>query len=230
MTERQHGGTATVTGRTASAALPPVLRLWLGSVAVIAALVVAGIGFAFAGESESGALDSWLVDPTADSIGPPWRAFALAVDFLGEPVGAVVLVAAVAAGCLLLRSPRAAVLVVASAVVAVGVAKLLKYVVGRTIHGPENLSYPSGHTTFLTALALALALFAVGRFGLGRAAGLLLVLGAALVAGGVMGWAEAALSAHYPTDAVGGWCTALAVVPATAWVVDKVADAGGTRG
>ncbi|NEA01161.1 phosphatase PAP2 family protein, partial [Streptomyces sp. SID10116] len=54
--------------------------------------------------------------------------------------------------------------------------------------------------------------------------GLSLVLGAALVAGAAMGWAQVALSAHYPTDVLGGWCTALAVVPMTAWLVDRVAD------
>jgi undecaprenyl-diphosphatase len=39
-----------------------------------------------------------------------------------------------------------------------------------------------------------------------------------------MGWAQVALGAHYPTDVLGGWCTALAVVPATAWLVDRIAD------
>ncbi|MGW2546542.1 phosphatase PAP2 family protein, partial [Kitasatospora sp. NPDC001574] len=59
---------------------------------------------------------------------------------------------------------------------------------------------------------------------LGRTAATLLVLAAALVAGAAMGWAQVALGAHYPTDALGGWCTALAVVPATAWAVDRVAE------
>jgi len=68
------------------------------------------------------------------------------------------------------------------------------------------------------------ALFATGWFGLGRTAGTLLVLAAALAAGAAMGWAQVALSAHYPTDVLGGWCTALVVVPATAWLVDRMAD------
>ncbi|AXK32503.1 phosphatase PAP2 family protein [Streptomyces armeniacus] len=53
----------------------------------------------------------------------------------------------------------------------------------------------------------------------------LLVLAAASAAGAAMGWAQVALGAHYPTDVLGGWCTALAVVPATAWLVDRTADA-----
>jgi undecaprenyl-diphosphatase len=50
------------------------------------------------------------------------------------------------------------------------------------------------------------------------------VLGASLVAGAAMGWAQVALGAHYPTDALGGWCTALAVTPPAARVVDLLAD------
>ncbi|MCQ9132379.1 phosphatase PAP2 family protein [Streptomyces hilarionis] len=208
----------------ASAASPPVLRGWLRPVAGFAALVVAVLGGLYAGGGEPGGVDRWVSSPTADSVGPPWRRLALVLDFLGEPVGSVLLVAAVVAGCLLLRRPRAAVLAVAGAGVSVGVATALKHLVGRTIHGDGNLSYPSGHTAFATALALAMALLAVGRLGLGRAAGMALVLGAALVAGAAMGWAQVALGAHYPTDTLGGWCTALAVVPATGWLVDRTAD------
>jgi undecaprenyl-diphosphatase len=209
--------------------LPPSLRAWLGLVALLAGLVVATVGGLYAGHGEPGAVDRWFVEPTADSVGPPWRRVALATDFLGEPVGAAALVVVIATGCLLLRRPRGAVLVVAAAGAAVGAATLLKHLVGRTIHGDDNLSYPSGHTAFLTALALVVALLAAGRPGLGRAAGVSLVLGVALVAGAGMGWAQVALGAHYPTDALGGWCTALAVVPVTAWLVDRVADRPGDR-
>ncbi|NEB80894.1 phosphatase PAP2 family protein [Streptomyces sp. SID14478] len=210
--------------RPASALLPPALRPWLGPTALLAALVVVALGILYAGHEQPGRVDSWLNSPTADSVRPPWRGVALAIDFLGEPAGSVLVVAVVVAGCLLLRRPRHAVLVVTGACLSVGLATLLKHVVGRTIHGDGNLSFPSGHTTFLTALALATALLATARLRPGTAAALSLVLGAALVAGATMGWAQVALGAHYPTDALGGWCTALAVVPATARLVDKVAD------
>ncbi|MFI0773264.1 phosphatase PAP2 family protein [Streptomyces sp. NPDC021212] len=215
-----------MTGRPAPAVLPPSLRTWLGLIAALAALVVVVLGVLYAGHSRPGMVDGWFVDPTADSVRSPWRSVALTLDFLGEPVGAATLVVAAVTGCLLLRRPRAAVLVVAGVGVAVGVATLLKHLVGRTIHGDGNLSYPSGHTAFLTALALVVALVATGRLGLGRMAGTSLVLAAALVAGAAMGWAQVALGAHYPTDALGGWCTALAVTPATAWLVDRTADTG----
>ncbi|WFB10987.1 phosphatase PAP2 family protein [Streptomyces sp. LX-29] len=213
-----------MTGRPAPAVLPPALRAWLGLTAALATLVVVALGVLYAGHSQPGRVDRWIIQPTADSVRPPWRRVALATDFLGEPAGAAALVVAAVMGCLLLRRPRAAVLVVAGAALAVGTTTLLKPLVGRTIHGDDNLSYPSGHTAFVTALALAVALIATGRLGLGRTAGTLLVLAAALVAGGAMGWAQVALGAHYPTDVLGGWCTALAVVPATAWLVDLTAD------
>ncbi|WP_406480330.1 phosphatase PAP2 family protein [Streptomyces sp. NBC_01615] len=213
-----------MTGRPARAVLPPSLRAWLGLVAALATLVVVVLGVLYAGHSEPGRVDRWIIQPTADSVRPPWRQVALVMDFLGEPVGSATLVVVTVAGCLLLRSPRAAVLLVAGVGMAVGTATLLKHLVGRTIHGAGNLSYPSGHTAFLTALALVVALLAAGRLGLGRTAGTSLVLAAALVAGAAMGWAQVALGAHYPTDVLGGWCTALAVIPATAWLVDRLAD------
>ncbi|MFF3849724.1 phosphatase PAP2 family protein [Streptomyces sp. NPDC002328] len=194
----------------------------LGVIALLAALVVVALGILYAGRGEPGTVDAWI-QSAVYGAGPPWRDVALATDFLGEPGGAAALVGIMVTGCLLVRRPRAAVLVVAGAGAAVGTTTLLKPLVGRTIHD-GHLSYPSGHTAFLTALALVAGLLATGRLGLGRTAGTWLVLAAALVAGAAMGWAQVALGAHYPTDVLGGWCTALAVVPATAWLVDRTAD------
>ncbi|MGW0555358.1 phosphatase PAP2 family protein [Streptomyces sp. NPDC002926] len=213
-----------MTGRPAPAVLPPSPRAWLGPIAALAALVVVVLGVLYAGHSEPGRVDRWIIQPTADSVRAPWRHVALAMDFLGEPAGSAMLVVTAVAGCLLLRRPRAAVLIVAGVVMTVATTTLLKSLVGRTIHGDDNLSYPSGHTAFFTALALVVALLATGRLGLGRTAGTSFVLAAALVAGTAMGWAQVALGAHYPTDVLGGWCTALAVIPATAWLVDRLAD------
>ncbi|MEX3102207.1 MULTISPECIES: phosphatase PAP2 family protein [unclassified Streptomyces] len=200
-------------------ALPPPLRRWLGLTALLAALAVAVLALLYAGDSEPSGADT-PISTALEKAGPGWRDVALTVDFLGEPLGAALLVGAVLTGCLLLRWPRAVLLVITSVAVSVATATLLKHVVGRTIHGPDNLSYPSGHTAFLTSLALAVALLTAGRLGLGRLPGLTLVLGAALLAGAAMGWAQVTLGAHYPTDVLGGWCTALTTTPATAWTLD----------
>ncbi len=217
-----------VTGRPGRVLLPPPLRGPLGWGAVPAALLVALLGMLYAGDSEPGTVDA-RVSAAAEGGGPWWRKAALAVDFLGEPAGAAVLVGAAVTGCLLLRWPRAAVLAVTGAGLAVAATTLLKPWVGRTIHGDDNLSYPSGHTAFLTAFAVTAALLVAGRLGLGRTAGTALVLGAALAAGAAMGWAQVTLGAHYPTDVLGGWCTASAVTPAAARLVDRVADAARAR-
>ncbi|WP_369182269.1 phosphatase PAP2 family protein [Streptomyces sp. Y1] len=201
------------------ALLPPPPRRWLGLVAALAALVVLVLGVRYAGEGEPGTVDD-RIGTALYGPGAPWRSVAHALDALGEPVGATALVATAVAGCLLLRRPRAAVFTVTGVALAVGAATLLKHLAGRTIHGDGNLSYPSGHTAFLTAFALTVAVLATNHRGSGRP----LLLGAALLAGAVMGWAQVVLGAHYPTDVLGGWCTALAVVPATAWLVDRTAD------
>ncbi|MFE9043612.1 phosphatase PAP2 family protein [Streptomyces sp. NPDC007818] len=204
---------------TPAALLPPPSRTWLGPTAALAASAVVLIGVRYAGAGESGGVDARIGAAVAGTM-PGGRRAALAVDFLGEPVGAVVLVLAAVVVCLLLRRPRAAVLVVAGTGLTVGATKVLKPLVGRTIHD-GYLAYPSGHTGFLTAYVLVLGLLAAGR--LGRAAGALLALVAALAAGAVMGWAQVALAAHHPTDTFGGLCTALAVVPASAWLIDRIA-------
>ncbi|MDQ0579420.1 phosphatase PAP2 family protein [Streptomyces rishiriensis] len=211
-----------MTGRSAPPVLPPALRVRLGLMAALAALVVVVLGVLYADASTPGTVDARIF-AAVYGVRPPWRHVALATDFLGEPVGAAALVVAAVTGCLLLRRPRAAVLVVAGAGATVGTTTLLKTLVGRTIYD-GNLSYPSGHTAFLSALALVVALLVTGRLDLGRTAGTSLVLVAALAAGAAMGWAQVALGAHYPTDVLGGWCTALAVIPATAWLVDGLAD------
>ncbi|MFC9395522.1 phosphatase PAP2 family protein [Streptomyces sp. NPDC057027] len=204
------------------AVLPGALRPWLGGIAGFGTVVLFGLGVLFAGDSRPGVVDLrvWAV---VNGAAPPWLYVAQAMDFLGEPVGAPLLVGAAVVGCLLLRRPRAAVLVVLGVGVAVGVAKVLKSLVGRTIHG-DNLSFPSGHTAFFTSFALVVALLVAGWLRVGRTVGVSLVLASTLLAAAVMGWAQVVLGAHYPTDVVGGWCTAVAVVPVVAWGVDRVAD------
>ncbi|GAA4556745.1 hypothetical protein GCM10023175_59630 [Pseudonocardia xishanensis] len=160
------------------------------------------------------------------SRNPPWPATALAVDWLGEPVGAALLAVLVAGIMLLAARPRYAAVVVLVQPLILVVADGLKLVVGRTIHG-GSLSFPSGHTAGAVAFALMLALFLADVGGLRTVGRVVVVVGAAVVVGSVAGWAQIVVGAHYPTDTVGGLLLAVALVPLTALVVDRVADRRG---
>lgn len=209
-----------IAGRPPS--LPPQLRGPMATVAVLATLVLALLGILYSADSGPGAFDRWA-QPAFDDVEAPLSYVALLIDFGGEPLGAALLVAAILAGCLVLRRRRLAVLSVAGPGLTVAATTVLKPVVGRTIHG-SHFAFPSGHTALATALALVLALLAVNLLRSGRLPGVLLVLVAASAAGTAMAWAQVTLGAHYPTDTLGGLCTALAVVPATAWLIDRIAD------
>jgi membrane-associated phospholipid phosphatase len=203
------------------AALPPTLRRPIGAAAVVAGLVTTVLGMIYAAGATLGGFDG--VEPARDHIRPPLVYLALVVDYGGEPIGAAIVVTAVVTLCLALGHRRAAVLAIAGSALTVATTTLLKPVVDRTIHG-DFLAYPSGHTALITALALIMALVAADRMRASTPTGTLLVLAAAGVGGAAMAWAQVALGAHYPTDTVGGFCTAIAVIPATAWLVDRAAD------
>lgn len=208
--------------RTAPAALPAMVRAPLAMTGAVATAVLVALGILHFRDSGLTGIDAALL-PSIDGVQPPWRYLALVFDFGGEPVGSTILVALIAAAFFVAHRVRTAVLSVLGVVATVAVTTALKPIVGRTIHG-HYLSYPSGHTAMATALALVIGLALADRLGRGRVAAMLIILSLALVAAVAMGWAEVALGAHYPTDAVGGFCAALAVVPATAWLVDRLAD------
>ena len=198
--------------------LPCGLRTPTAVLAVFGLVTLIVLGALVAGGTEAGPADGWV--PLAEG---GWHQLALVIDFGGEPVGATVLVAALAVAGLATGHRRAAVLAVAGPGAAVATTTLLKPLAGRTIYGPENLSYPSGHTAAATAMAIVLALLLVDRLSMRRGTAMTLLLVLAVVAAAAMAWSQVALGAHYETDTVGGFAAAVAVVPATAWLVDRLA-------
>jgi len=98
---------------------------------------------------------------------------------------------------------------------------LLKPVIDRTIVDGE-LAFPSGHTAGATALGLVAAIAVVGLLR-PRPAGALAVLAASAVPAMIVGTGMVLLGAHYPTDVLGGYTAAVAVVLSTALVVDAAA-------
>ena len=196
-------------------ALPARVARQLGVVALGAAVTLVVLGFVFAGTSAA----SEFGIPVEHRPLQSWELLALVIDWTGEPDGAVVVLAVLVVLFLHLGNRRAAVLAVAGPGVTVAVTTVMKPLVERTIND-GYLSFPSGHTASATAFALVTTLVVVGRRP-GRA-WLLAVVPTA--AGAAMAWAQVLLNAHYPTDTIGGFCAALAVVPAVAWVVDRMAD------
>ncbi len=198
--------------------LPQELRLPVAIATGLATLAVLTLALAIGSRRPPVSFDR-AVQLAVGSAPPAPSTLARLIDFAGEPVGLAGLAALLVGISLLLRRQRIAVLVPVGIGLSISVTSALKPLVGRTIHG-ANLSFPSGHTASGTALAMIAVLLLWHR--LSRPAALALLYGVALVTGAAVAWAQVRLTAHYPSDTVGGWCTALAVVPATARLVDEV--------
>lgn len=189
--------------------------------AVTAAVMTAVLAARYSGNMAADQLDRWA-QTAVRSLLPQPGSGALLIGLVGDPMVTTVLAGLLALTCLALRRRRLAVVAVAGPAL-IGIATtVLKPVIGRTIHG-GNLAYPSGHTAAATGLALIITLLAVDLFRAGRLLGVLLILAGAGVAGAAMAWSQVALTVHYPTDTIGGFCTAMAVLPAAALLVDSFA-------
>jgi membrane-associated phospholipid phosphatase len=204
------------------AALPRAVYAPLLVVSVLAAAAVAVLGVLYAGMSTGTAFDASVRANLLGTQGP-WHALALAVDWTGEPYGSLVVLAVLTGTCWLLGRRRSAVLVLAGTGVAVAATTALKPLIGRTING-EFLCFPSGHTATATAYALAVSSALLAGREIRATRGLLVIAAVTVPVAALMAWAQVLLNAHYPTDTIGGFATALAVVPPIAWVIDRVAD------
>lgn len=194
-------------------AAPPGLAR---SLAVTAA--VALLGFVALSTTLVGRSTPTLLDRVARTVAGD-RSVALAIDALGDPLGACLLGAVLVTALVLARRARAALLAVLAETALWTGSAVLKPVIGSTIHG-DALSYPSGHTAGLAGFAIAGALAVADS---GRAASVALAIALVACAGLAAAWAQLSLDAHYATDTVGGLLLALAVVPALALLLDRVA-------
>jgi membrane-associated phospholipid phosphatase len=216
----QRGSARRHTGRDSVQALPPAYRMPIKIVSLISGLVVAVLAVQFAGDATASRMDQWARS-TAKALSLPPDVLLL-IDFVGEPEGAAVLVGLLAATALLVGRWRlAAVAVVGLGMTGTIITFVLKPVVQRTIHD-GHLAYPSGHTATATTLAFVLMLLLVDLLGTGRLAGMLLILGGTVTAAASMALAQVALDAHYLTDTIGGFCTAMVVVPGVSLLADRL--------
>ncbi len=218
---RRGRGRAMLPHPSGVALVPAGLRPVVVVLAVVAALVVALLGAVHHGSSGPGAADLAVTR----SVQARWPADTLAygVDGLVTVGPMVVTLAVLGAACLRAGRRRLALLALLAPCGVAAATTALKPVVGRTIHG-ANLSFPSGHTAYATAVGLVLGLLLASLVRPARGVAVVLLLGPALVAGGLMALDQVALDAHYPSDTAGGVGTAVAVVLGLALVLDRLLD------
>ncbi|MGH3428966.1 MAG: phosphatase PAP2 family protein, partial [Mycobacteriales bacterium] len=89
---------------------------------------------------------------------------------------------------------------------------------GRTFEGVPT--FPSGHTAAVTALSVVAGLLMVSVAHARPAVAVWTAAAVVLLAGAAIGSAVVAVNWHYPTDALGGFCTAVALVVALAFLLD----------
>lgn len=213
---RRHGVLPPDTG---AALVPAGLRPVVVVLTIVSALVVAVLGAVHHGSSAPSASDL-AVARSALALWSP-DALAYGIDGLVTVGPMLVILAALAAANLRAGRRRLALLALLAPLCVAGATTALKPLVGRTIHG-DNLSFPSGHAGYATAVGLVLGLLLAGLARPTRSVQVALLLGPALVAGGLMALDQIVLDAHYPSDTVGGVATAVAVVLGLALGLDRL--------
>ena len=180
---------------------------WLAAAAALALL--AAFGVMYHDRSRPGAfdraVDGWLVAHT-DQRAALWVA-----DLGNGPV--VLIMAVLIAGWFAWRRlPAAAVLVLLTPIVATG---LTEWIVKPLVHRSKGayLAYPSGHETGVAAIALPVALVALGM-------GARWLVASALAVAVLCGLALVAADYHYATDVIGGFCVAAATTIGMTALVD----------
>jgi undecaprenyl-diphosphatase len=147
---------------------------------------------------------------------------------LGDPAPAAILVVAVAAAAAAARRWSGALLAIIGTSAAVALTELfLKPLIGRLRFG--HLTFPSGHTTAVGAVAVAAVILIGGaRWPRSRTLRVIGCLGALTLAAGVA-LSLVALRIHYATDTLAGSCVAVVTVLAVALILDFLHPHHGVR-
>jgi undecaprenyl-diphosphatase len=188
-----------------------------GAVVVVCVLVVAAQGVWIRHGMETGWLDTTVDAHLRAGLGGHPLLLDVLV-WLGEPVPAAAITAALVLACIWRRRYRQAVLVAMSVPLAAAATELvLKPLIGGTSWGH---SFPSGHVTNAAALVTVLIVL-LARKDTGAAALVWVALGVtallitAAVAAGVIG-----ADMHHFSDTVGGAAVGTGTVLATALIID----------
>lgn len=204
------------------ALLPMPLRLPLAVVAVLSAVIALFLGWHVAGTSVPSSTDTW-VRSGVHSLLSDVPNLTFTVVRAGNPAPMIVMSALLAALCWLLRRPFHALLALTAPFAAGVVTSLLKPAVGRTFEG--LLAFPSGHTAGVTAFALVAGLLLVSMAPAQLAVAVSLATAMVVLAGTAIGLALVAQDWHYATDALGGFCTAIALIATLAFLLDGLRSA-----
>ena len=192
-------------------------RVRVGALVACCAILIAVLGVIFAHQVKADRLDHAVDSPIITWLaGHPGLAARLAAP--GSLLPAVALSAVIVVACLLTRRLNGAVLAVAAVPAAVGLNDgLLKPLVHRTYLGV--LTYPSGHTTTMFALAATVTVLLIPPQA-ARARALRLLIPAAYVLGGVVAVGVIGLRWHYFTDTVAGAALGIGTVCGLALLLD----------
>lgn len=204
-----------------SAALPRSLRRPAAGAVALATLGFTVMAVRYAGGSKSGWFDGHI-ERAVDAV-TPGQGRLSELLILGNPLSVAASAAALGGISLALGRRRLAALAIIGPGLTGAATEMLKPLIGRTIVG-GGFIFPSGHTGGATALGLVAALLLVNVLRPGPRAGVTLLVAGSLLAGGAMALAVVIGKFHYPTDAVGGFCTAVATVLGTALLLDRWAD------
>jgi membrane-associated phospholipid phosphatase len=202
--------------------LPSPLRRPAAAVAVVAVLVFGVLAERYGGEASA----RWLDHHVQSLIGGsgPARSIADLVIVFGNALSVAVLAVLFAGLALALGHRRLAVLTIVGPGLTGLATVLLKPLVGRTFNG--EFAFPSGHAGGATALGLVAALLLIGVLRTPPRTSAALLAAGGVLSGGTMAVALVASRDHYATDTIGGFCVAVAVVLASALVIERFAEPG----
>ncbi len=185
--------------------------------AAVGVLVATALGLRYAGDSHP----AWL-DQVALSLAREWfpmpRGVAMVVISSYDLVPLAIMIAVLACVCLALGRRKLAVLAVVGPVLTGVATSVAKPVIDRTKNG--DLSYPSGHMGSAVALSIVVALLVVSLLGARRWA-TVVAIAVPILWSATVGIAMTVTNYHYWTDAVGGFCVAVAVVLGLAVLIDS---------
>jgi membrane-associated phospholipid phosphatase len=199
--------------------LAPRARRWAGALLACSASVMAVLGVLVAHQTQPGRFDRGIDAPLIRWLGGH-RGLGLLLAAPGSLVPAAVLTMLVTIGCLLARRLNGALLALVSVTAAIGLdERVFKPLFGRTYLG--FLSYPSGHTTAVSALAATVAALLFGAPQAARFRGLRIgVTAVSFMVVCVVAAAVTGLRWHYFTDSVAGAAVGIGTVCGVAMLLD----------